>query len=335
MLSKPLRSLSIAAALALACGAPAWAGVSQVGSTLILTGESVPGDDVDIFDVFVASNGDVTTFGVVGAADGTVFTGITDILIDTGLGGDDTVRMQVESASINVDIDTGVFGSDTVEIELTTPPGAALAAVSFKIDMGQRQDNLNFNVESFAEDLTLDLTFDGAEQPKLELAQSAGRAVINLAGRLGDVIAGGGADFTLNGLVDNGPFGGSDTKIEVNGNLTSDLTVRAARFGSIDLIVNGDLAGSPQLVESPGIKVEVNGNATGDAFLHGTPFGASLEYVVKGDLDGSPLVRGRGFPDSIKLQVEGAILGGTPTADGGGGFPDSCDVSPGVTVVGC
>jgi hypothetical protein len=330
-----LRSTGLAFAAALAAGVlalaqPAHAGFSLVGSTLTLLGEVVPGEDVDIFDIIVAPNGDVTTFGVVGAH-GTTFSGITRIVVYTGVGGSDTVRMAVEHSTIDVDINTGTFGNDTVEIDLVVPGGGP-ATPTFKIDAGGNQDNVTFGMQSFTDDLILNLQLLNCESPGVELEQLSGSAWTNIHGQLGVIKAFGGADFTLQGSL--GIQSGSSGKIEVDGDLDTDLVIQAGSTSSIDLIVKGDLTGSPQLLGAKDSKVEIEGNSTGSAFMTGTAFGSSLNYSVKGSLDGSPVVRGLGFPDSIQLKVEGSIAG-SPLIDGGSGFPNSCDASPGVTVINC
>ena len=320
-----LPAAALAAGSIFAFGQAAQASAEQQGTTLILQADDFSGQSDDTFDIFVTPNGEVTVFGVPGA-DGATFDNVETIVVGTGIFGNDTVNMTIESSDIVVDIDTN-SGGDTVSIDLTVPAGAP-ATPRFTVNTGSTRAN----VESFTDDLTLSLVIPQGESSGLEIQQSFGTATLNLAGVIGEIKAGGGADYAVNGMLTDNIFRASTIKVEVEGNLTSDMTIDA---NDIEVIAKGDLNGSPQLLNAEGIKLEVEGNATGSALLAGFAFSSNLEFLVKGDLDGSPLVRGRSFPDSLKLQIEGSIIAGSPTIDGGGILADSCDGSSGVALVRC
>lgn len=131
---------------------PAAAGqVTKVGSTLRIT-TGAADDDFKVISGPVPGYTEV--HNVAGVPSGITFMGISRIEINTN-GGLDKVQIESYSASPPaLFINTGT-GESLVNIDMLVPPTAAPVTSTIRVTGGSQIDVVNFNVESFADSITM------------------------------------------------------------------------------------------------------------------------------------------------------------------------------------
>lgn len=301
--------------------------------------------------------GAVRVYGVSGVGSGTLYTGITEIQLDTNAGSDKVTVLGALVADMDFDFDTGT-DSDQVFFQFHVPASATLVRARLRVDSGTGGDQIVHEIVNSAPTFLLDTAAtmqSGGDVMVVKLdsqALSVRRLGVWIDADLGaeaDVL-----DVEVKSSARTAQFSVADQPSTEDESVTIvwDQTPRPGSVvGNFDLrsgSVSADLKGEGSLFRTVGqivggandddITLKVDGRLIAtDLVLEGGSGNDSIELLVGLDLTGDPLLSGGFGDDYLKLIIERDQFTnqGIPTIDGGPGS-DICD-APGViaNVISC